>query len=329
MATRRLRQAAATTFGWIVVFDALHVYWELGGRFGFGDQADPLPSAETAWQRVFAAVVLALFVVGTVLPLAFVQRWGRRIPRRILITMAWVAAGLLTVRAVAAFVDDAMRTVFGSPTGLTGLTYEQLLGTAAPSAHTLWSARTIDLYFLVGGVLYGATAWYARRRAHGQPDSPEPKRYLSENWLRSTRAARKASAVGPQNDVVRHAREHTRRSCVGRSACQDHVHGSAATRTLHSVTVRWCGRRTRVRRFGHPASLGRRAVPRGPARTTTIGDQSDAPHADSEDRASRIVYDVDRVAATADEALPPLDHEAQCGTCADDRDGSMPQQRGY
>lgn len=144
MATRRLRQAAATAFGWIVVFDALHVYWELGGRFGFGDQADPLPSAETAWQRVFAAVVLALFVVGTVLPLAFVQRWGRRIPRRILITMAWVAAGLLTVRAVAAFVDDAMRTVFGSPTGLTGLTYEQLLGTAAPSAHTLWSARTID-----------------------------------------------------------------------------------------------------------------------------------------------------------------------------------------
>lgn len=174
MATRRLRQAAAATFGWIVVFDALHVYWELGGRFGFGDQADPLPSAENAGQGVFAAVVVALFVVGTVLPLAFVQGWGRRVPRWILITTAWVAAGLLTVRAVAAFVDDAMRTVFGSPTGLTGLTYEQLLGTATPSAYTVWSARAIDLYFLVGGVLYGTTAWYARRRADGQPDSPQP-----------------------------------------------------------------------------------------------------------------------------------------------------------
>ncbi|MET7400102.1 DUF3995 domain-containing protein [Dactylosporangium sp. NPDC005572] len=167
MATRRLRQAAAATFGWIVVFDALHVYWQLGGRFGFGDQADPLPAAQTSGQRVFAAAVLALFVIGTVLPLAFVQWWGGRIPRWILITMAWVAAGLLSVRAVTAFIDDAMRTLLGSPTGLTGLTYEQLLGTATPSAYTLWSARAIDVYFFLGGVLYGATAWYARRRAHG------------------------------------------------------------------------------------------------------------------------------------------------------------------
>lgn len=91
-----------------------------------------------------------------------------------LITMAWVAAGLLTVRAVAAFVDDAMRTVFGSSRGLTGLTYEQLLGTAAPSAYTLWSARAVDFYFLVGGVVYSATAWYARRRVDGQSDSPRP-----------------------------------------------------------------------------------------------------------------------------------------------------------
>jgi hypothetical protein len=54
--------------------------------------------------------------------------------------------------------------VFGSPTGLSGLTYEQVLGTATPSAYTLWSARTIDIYFLIDGILYGATAWYARRR---------------------------------------------------------------------------------------------------------------------------------------------------------------------
>ncbi len=164
MATRRLRQAAAVTFGWIVVFDALHVYWELGGRFGFGDQTDPLPTAQTAAQWVFTVLVLVLFALGTVLPLAFVQAWGRRIPRWILLTMAWVAAVLLSLRALAAFADDAMRTVFGSSTGLTGLTYEQLLGTATPSAYTLWSARAIDFYFLLGGILYGATAWFARRR---------------------------------------------------------------------------------------------------------------------------------------------------------------------
>jgi hypothetical protein len=164
MTVRQLRVAAYSTFAWVVVFDAFHVYWELGGRFGFGDQTDPLPGGDTAVQRILGGTVLDLFVLGTALPLALVQRWGRRIPRRALVVMAWVAAGLLTLRAVAAFIDDAMRTWFGSATGLSGLTYEQLLGTANPFAYTLWSARTIDVYFFVGGVLYATTAWFASRQ---------------------------------------------------------------------------------------------------------------------------------------------------------------------
>jgi hypothetical protein len=163
MNVRQTRIAAYSTFAWVLIFDAFHVYWELGGRFGFGDQPDPLPHDDTTVQKILGVILLALFVLGTALPVALVQPWGRRIPRWILVTMAWVAAGLLTVRAVAAFVDDAMRMWFGSATGLSGMTYEQLVGTADPSAYTLWSARAIDLYFLVGGVLYATTAWFARR----------------------------------------------------------------------------------------------------------------------------------------------------------------------
>jgi len=174
MTTRRLRLAAYSTFAWVVVFDAFHVYWELGGRFGFGDQADPLPGDDTAVKRILGGIILALFILGTALPLALVQPWGRRIPRWALVTMAWVAAGLLTVRAVAAFIDDAMRTLFGSATGLSGLTYEQLLGTANPSAYTLWSARAIDTYFFAGGVLYATTAWLARRRRPPAGDRAVP-----------------------------------------------------------------------------------------------------------------------------------------------------------
>ncbi|MFC4044407.1 hypothetical protein ACFO1B_38850 [Dactylosporangium siamense] len=37
-------------------------------------------------------------------------------------------------------------------------------GSSEPSAYTLWSARTIDAYFLLGGVLYGAAVWYAGQR---------------------------------------------------------------------------------------------------------------------------------------------------------------------
>jgi hypothetical protein len=164
MDTGKLRVAAYSAFVWMVVFDAFHVYWEFGGRFGFGDQSDPLPRGDTVGQRAFGVVVLVLFVLGTALPLATALEWGRRIPGWVLVTMAWVAAGLLTVRALLAFIDDAMRSLFGSATGMSGLTYQQLLGTADPSAYTLWSARAIDVYFLIGGVLYGATAWYARRR---------------------------------------------------------------------------------------------------------------------------------------------------------------------
>lgn len=163
-AAERLRVLAYATFAWVVVFDAFHVYWALGGRFGFGDQADPLPSNDSPWSRVFSVVVLVMFVLGTLLPLAFAGGWSRSIPRWPLLAMAWVAAALLLLRALAAFVDDAMRTIFGSTTGISGLTYRQLLGTDDPSAYTLWSARTIDVYFFLGGLLYGAMAWTARHR---------------------------------------------------------------------------------------------------------------------------------------------------------------------
>lgn len=172
-ATPRLRTVAYGTFAWVVVFDAFHVYWALGGRFGFGDQIDPLPSNPTAWAQVLGAVVLALFILGTTLPLAIARRWDRWIPRWTVLTMAWAAAALLIARAVTAFVDDAMRTFLGSTTGLSGLTYQQLLGTAHPSQYTLWSARTIDLYFFLGGLLYAAMAWLARARHPAAEQAPK------------------------------------------------------------------------------------------------------------------------------------------------------------
>jgi hypothetical protein len=79
---------AYSAFVWMVVFDAFQVYWGLGGRFGFGDQPDPLPHGDTAGQRGFGVLVLVLFVLGTALPLAMVQRWGRWIPLWVLVKAA-------------------------------------------------------------------------------------------------------------------------------------------------------------------------------------------------------------------------------------------------
>ena len=46
---------------------------------------------------------------------------------------------------------------------LSGLTYQQELGEAHPTAYTLWSGTAIDLYFTLGGVLFLFAAIVYRR----------------------------------------------------------------------------------------------------------------------------------------------------------------------
>jgi hypothetical protein len=56
-------------------------------------------------------------------------------------------------------IDDAVRALGISSCGITGLSYQDILGTAHPSTYTLISGAAIDAYFLIGGILYG---WAAR-----------------------------------------------------------------------------------------------------------------------------------------------------------------------
>jgi hypothetical protein len=98
-----------------------------------------------------------------VLPLAMFQRWGRRLPRWLLLGAAWFASAVLLLRAVAGLLDTALRETGIARNGLTGLTYEQVTGIADPSAYTKWSGVGIDLIFLTGGVLFGLAALAFRR----------------------------------------------------------------------------------------------------------------------------------------------------------------------
>ena len=124
-----------------------------------------VPPTDTPAKAVFAAVVLVMFAVGTVAPLAMVQTWGRSVPRRLLLVVAWAGAALLVARGGAGVVDTVLRESGLAPDGLTGLTYEQVTGDAAPTAYTVWSGVGIDLDFLLGGVLFGRLA----RRFRDQP----------------------------------------------------------------------------------------------------------------------------------------------------------------
>lgn len=74
-----LRRAGLTCFVWVVLFEAFHVYWARGGTYGIGSPA-AIPKTDSLAKSIFGVIVDVMFVVGTIVPLALYQRWGRRLP---------------------------------------------------------------------------------------------------------------------------------------------------------------------------------------------------------------------------------------------------------
>jgi hypothetical protein len=156
----QVRAAAWWAFAWVVAFVALHVDWFLGGRVLRGDQQETYPVPTTTADHVYAVVVGALFVAGTLLPLLLALPLRRPLPRRCTTAALAVGTGLLLLRGLAGLLDTALREAGIAERGITGLTYEQITGDADPSAATLWSGTAIDAIFVLGGLLFG---WTLRR----------------------------------------------------------------------------------------------------------------------------------------------------------------------
>jgi hypothetical protein len=156
----RGRAAAYTAFGWVLVFLAWHVVWVVTG-LKVPSAAEHHGSARVVVQ-VFGVVVLLMTAVGVVLPLALAQSWGRRIPRRILLTLAWSGCALLGVRGLAGVGDDLVRASGLLPNGLTGMTTAQVTGSAHPSTWAVVAAVATDVLFVLGGLAFG---WAALSRS--------------------------------------------------------------------------------------------------------------------------------------------------------------------
>lgn len=141
--SRRWLGYAACAFA--LPYPLLKLYWALGGtiaRSAVGTTSvEGFPIGET----------VAFALVG-LLALALVQRWGRLVPRRLLLVVAWAAAGaLLTMGALAGFgslaqalglVDGPAR--FGSDGWIVYLVYGSwlLLGVALGGAVVDYQRRT-------------------------------------------------------------------------------------------------------------------------------------------------------------------------------------------
>lgn len=122
---------------WAILFGAPHVWWALGIPAGFpGGTGSHEIMLRKPWFVAYDLFVAFLCGVAVTVALGLVQPWGRRVPRWMLVTAAWVACAMLGVRGLAGHIVDGLSDLVWSPT------------------------------FSLGGLLFGMVAWTARR--HGR-----------------------------------------------------------------------------------------------------------------------------------------------------------------
>ena len=81
----------------------------------------------------------------------------------------WIGCAVLVARGGSGLLDDGLRFTGLADGGLTGLTNEDVLGSAHPSTNTIVSTLAIDSIFLVGGLL-----GYAARLSGSTVKTPLP-----------------------------------------------------------------------------------------------------------------------------------------------------------
>jgi hypothetical protein len=103
------RWVTYATVAWTLVFGAPHLWWALGIRFWFpggDDSYEFFMSSE--WRYVFNLVVVVLSVLAGVVALALLKPPSLVVRRWIPLTLAWVGAGMLTIRGVAGLIVDGI-----------------------------------------------------------------------------------------------------------------------------------------------------------------------------------------------------------------------------
>jgi len=111
-ATSRHHWIAYAAACWASIFGAFHVAWAAGWYIGL----DPLQARAAfalPWFLTYDLVAAALCIVAVPVELALAMPWGRRVPRRLLVPLAWTGTGLLLLRAVASIIQTAYFLVTG------------------------------------------------------------------------------------------------------------------------------------------------------------------------------------------------------------------------
>ena len=141
--------------GWAFAFAALSCYWALGGTVGTQTISPAIVALARAHDPlVYAALWLGALVkvISGVVVLALIQPWGRRIPRWLLLLLAWGAGTLVFVHG-------------GLFLGVGLLAMTGVIRVSTPATLLHWYTFLWGPWWLLGGSLFLVAAWSAVRRA--------------------------------------------------------------------------------------------------------------------------------------------------------------------
>ncbi|WP_141579476.1 hypothetical protein [Actinomadura sp. WMMA1423] len=182
-----------------LVYAVPRMLWALGLPFGLAPETEAIVSTPTGRTRELAFAAAA--VVGGMLTLGLIQRWGTRLPAWLpLLGGRWVPRWAATVPAttVAVILTGAGVTMWRASAAAV------LTGRASDTAFDAadWAAWAGNLAWLPWGAALGLATWaYHRRRAahpvpptHERVSRPHPGRVISEDSSDGARTGPTATA---------------------------------------------------------------------------------------------------------------------------------------
>lgn len=142
--------AAYAACGWAFLFAALSFFWAAGGRTGLHPLEQQAASNNLAWIAINLGAGVLKALAGLI-AVAIVRSWGPRSYRKFLVAVAWVLGVGMSLYGGLGLISDVLH--------VTGVINDPASWKWFFLYLVLW-----DPWWVLGGALFVATAWFAPRR---------------------------------------------------------------------------------------------------------------------------------------------------------------------
>jgi hypothetical protein len=142
--------AAYAACGWAFLFAALSFFWAAGGRTGLHPLEQQAASNNLAWIAINLGAGVLKALAGLI-AVAIVRSWGPRSYRKFLVAVAWVLGVGMSLYGGLGLISDVLH--------VTGVINDPASWKWFFLYLVLW-----DPWWVLGGALFVATAWFAPHR---------------------------------------------------------------------------------------------------------------------------------------------------------------------